>query len=115
MYYIQIDHIYHDISESICDWFISKYLNDYQIELSILEKCDENDVYAWITNLDNEYEIEIERNISKDDFIVTLIHELIHLWQHEHNYQCENECYRLESILTTLYVTENELSHQYSL
>lgn len=111
MYYIQINHIYNDLSNNICDWFIPKYLSDKQIELSILEKYDENGVDGWIMKLDNEYEIEIERNISKDDFTITLIHELIHLWQHEHNYQCENECYRLESILTTLFVTENELAH----
>ena len=79
---------------------------NYDLDLSILGKSLQSEgVVGWMLALDeNEYEIEIERTLKKNEFITTLLHELYHVFQHTKGYQCEDEAYRMEKILTEQYI-----------
>ena len=108
MYYLQISHARHSkLAWDVCDWFLSRYLPNDELDLSILGKSLKSEgVVGWMLPLDeNEYEIEIERTLKKNEFITTLLHELYHVFQYTKGYQCEDEAYRMEKILTEQYIT----------
>jgi hypothetical protein len=108
MYYISITHARHsNLAWDVCDWFLSRYLMNSKIDLSILGKSLKSEgVVGWMLPLDqDEYEIEIENNLRKNEFITTLLHELYHVFQYTKGYQCEDEAYRMEKILTEQYLT----------
>jgi hypothetical protein len=108
MYYLQISHSRHSkIAWDVCDWFLSRHLPDCELDLSILGKSLKSEgVVGWMLAFDeNEYEIEIENNLRKNEFITTLLHELYHVFQYTKGYQCENEAYHMEKILTEQYLT----------
>jgi hypothetical protein len=107
MYYLSIAHPkHHDLAWDVCDWFLSRYLPNHELDLSILGKSLKSEgVVGWMLALDeDEYEIEIERTLKKNEFITTLLHELYHVLQYTKGYQCEDEAYRMEKVLTKLYL-----------
>lgn len=107
MHYTEISIFRHSkLAADVCNWFLNRYLPDYELDLSILGKSLKSDgVVGWMLPLDeDEYEIEIERTLKKDEFITTLLHELYHVFQYTKGYQCEEEAYRMEKILTKLYL-----------
>jgi len=108
MYYFEIaDTDKQHLTESICNWFLNKFALQFEVELSIISRSLKSDgVVGWMLPLDdNEYEIEIEENLQHNEFITTLIHELIHVWQYTLGYQCEDEAYKLETIFSKEYIT----------
>jgi hypothetical protein len=113
MHYTEISVSRHSKTASdVCNWFLNRYLPNHEIDLSILGKSLKSDgVVGWMLALDeNEYEIEIERTLKKNEFITTLLHELFHVFQHTKGYQCEDEAYQMESKLSQEYVTEKKLA-----
>jgi len=54
------------------------------VEIVISECCLKQDnVMGWTYDIyDNEIEIEIDHNLSIQDKIITLCHEMVHAWQY---------------------------------
>ena len=52
------------------------------IEVSLIS-LQGQDVWAWCLAGDNnrEYQLEIEKSLAEDEFIETLVHEMIHVYQ----------------------------------
>ena len=63
----------------------------------------EDNVFGWTLENNDQNEIEIHNDLSDKDFIITLIHELIHVDQNvrglRDDEQRENEAYKLEKRL----------------
>ena len=103
MHYISItEPDLESLSRSIANWFLDKFLPDFELDLDIIPlSFGPDDAMGWTLQLNiDEYEIEINRNLEEKEYITTLIHELIHVWQHVNGYQCEDEAYKMESYLT---------------
>ena len=63
----------------------------------------EDNVFGWTTENNDQNEIEIHNDLSDEDYVITLIHELIHVDQNvrglRDDEQRENEAYKLEKRL----------------
>ena len=112
MHYIDItEPSLESLSRDVAHWFLEKYLPKTEIELSIIPlnlRVDE--ALGWTLKLDdNEFEIEIKKNLSKKEYIITLLHELVHVWQHTRQYQCEYQAYYMEGMLAEQYMKKDKL------
>jgi hypothetical protein len=74
--------------EKIVDWFVSKYLSRYKIEIEVLHRgLLREGVYGWCTVQDCDWKprcflIELHNFLSVEDYTKTLLHELQHVLQH---------------------------------
>ena len=74
--------------ERIVDWFISKELPRYKLEITVNHRGMLRDgVYGWVgvTDCDwrpREFEIELHNRMDVDLYLHTLFHELWHVYQH---------------------------------
>tara|TARA_B100000427_G_scaffold110145_1_gene91296 strand:+ start:119 stop:532 length:414 start_codon:yes stop_codon:yes gene_type:complete len=63
----------------------------------------EDNVFGWTTENNDQNEIEIHNDLSYEDYVTTLIHELIHVDQNvrglRDDEQRENEAYKFEKRL----------------
>jgi hypothetical protein len=74
--------------EKIVDWFVSKYLSRYKIEIEVLHRgLLREGVYGWCTVQDCDWRprsflIELHNFLPVEDYTKTLLHELQHVLQH---------------------------------
>lgn len=101
------------LSRSVAHWFLDKFLPDFELDLDIIPlSFGSDEAMGWTLQLNNdEYEIEINSNLDEKEYITTLMHELVHVWQHVNGYQCEDEAYEMEKDLAEQYVTVHKLAH----
>ena len=70
----------------------------------------EDNVFGWTLENNDQNEIEIHNELSQKDFIITLIHELIHVDQNvrglRDDTQREEEAYSLEHTLTNQFLNK---------
>lgn len=112
MHYIDVTESSLDfISRNVAHWFLDQFLPDFELDLSIIPlELDSDDALGWTLQLsDDEYEIEINQTLDQKEYITTLLHELVHVWQHTQGYQCEDEAYQMESDLCEKYMQKNLL------
>lgn len=112
MHYIDVTESSLDfLSRNVAHWFLNQFLPDFELDLSIIPSpLSDEDALGWTLQLDdNEYEIEINQFLDEKEYVVTLLHELVHVWQHTQGYQCENEAYQMENDLFEKYNQENLL------
>ncbi len=73
---------------SIVEWFCTQYLKRYNIEIEVLHRgLLREGVYGWCTVTDcnwrpRKFLIEIHNRLNKEDYTLTLLHELYHILQH---------------------------------
>jgi len=72
------------VSEPVIDWFMMEYLSDHVIDLTVSHKdLSEDGVYGWCYKESNEeFLIEIHDDLDLKEYLTTLLHELVHVWQH---------------------------------
>jgi len=110
MHYIDVTEPSLDfISRNVAHWFLGQFLPDFKLDLSIIPLAlGSDDALGWTLQLNtDEYEIEINQTLSRKEYITTLLHELVHVWQHTQGYQCEDEAYQMETELCDQYMQEN--------
>ena len=72
----------------VVDWFISKHLPRYKLEITVNHRGMLRDgVYGWVgvTDCDwrpRSFEIELHNRMDPDHYTRTLLHELWHVYQH---------------------------------
>ena len=70
----------------------------------------EDNVFGWTLINNDQNEIEIHNDLSDEDYIITLIHELIHVDQNvrglRDDEERENEAYSLEHTLTKQFLNK---------
>ena len=68
----------------------------------------EDNVFGWTLENNDQHEIEIHNDLKERDYIITLIHELIHVDQNVRglydNEQRETEAYAMEEPLTNQFL-----------
>ena len=75
-------------SKMPCDtpinFFMGEYLSDYSFDLTVDHiDLSEDGVYGWCyKNSDSEFLIEIHDDLDENEYLTTLFHELVHVWQH---------------------------------
>lgn len=73
---------------SVVEFFVSKYLKRYKIEIEVLHRgLLREGVYGWCNVTDcnwrpRSFLIEIHNRLNEEDYIKTLLHELQHILQH---------------------------------
>lgn len=102
---------YKKLAEQVYDWFCKqKAINQVQVTIYSCDLTEDN-VFAWCEEEDeNEFLISIHQNLTIQDYIVTLIHELIHVYQSicgifDDDIR-EEEAYRLEYEFASQFVLE---------
>ena len=84
-------------------------LTETDIEVIHTDLTEDN-VFGWTMETDDQNEIEIHNDLSEKDFIITLIHELIHVDQNvrglRDDTQREEEAYSLEHTLTNQFLNK---------
>jgi len=69
------------LASEVYDWFCEqRNIGDVDITVHSCDLTDDN-VFAWCEQEDDEFIISIHSTLSVRDYIVTLIHELIHVSQ----------------------------------
>ena len=74
--------------EGIVEWFVTKYLKRYNIEIEVLHRgLLREGVWGWCTVSDCDWRprsflIEIHNRLNREDYTKTLLHELYHVLQH---------------------------------
>lgn len=75
------------VLEDLVAWFISKYLPRHHLEIEVLHRgLLREGVWGWCSVTDcnwrpRSFLIEIHNRLSKEDYVKTLCHELVHLKQ----------------------------------
>ena len=100
-------HLANDVYE-----FMSKlYPNLTTVDIEVIPTdLTADNVFGWTLINNDQNEIEIHDNLSEKDFIITLLHELVHVDQNVRGLfddeKRENEAYQLESKLYEQFISE---------
>jgi len=92
------------IASQVFDWFASQNnLSDVDVEVFHTDLTEDN-VFGWCEQSDeNEFLISIHNDLNVDDYVITLLHELVHVTQSLRGLfddeQREDEAHKLETIL----------------
>ena len=103
MLYTSGSHSRPRLAQHVYNYMLTKepHLKDVPIVVHHKRLTSEG-VVGWCCHDDHEFTIEIERALSRSDYITTLIHELIHVRQTLSGLTCdverEREAYTLEQI-----------------
>jgi hypothetical protein len=74
--------------ESVVEWFCKEYLKNYKIEVEVLHRgLMREGVYGWCDIVGENcrprtFLIEIHNRLNSEDYIKTLLHELVHVQQY---------------------------------
>ena len=76
------------LCRSVIQWFDSKYLKDYTIDLTVHHRgLKREGVFGWCTpetdDIDpREFLVEVHNRLDVDAYVKILLHELWHVYQH---------------------------------
>ena len=98
------------LTQSVFDFFTTKYKIDSDVEVYHTDLSDDNAFGFTEVNGDEQF-IQIHDDLNENDYITTLMHELVHVVQNENGQfddeERENEAYSLESILFNQFTAAN--------
>ena len=112
MFYTVTDHLEKTTLANQVYFFMSElYPNLEKVDIEVIHTdLTEDNVFGWTTENNDQNEIEIHHYLTYDDYVTTLIHELIHVDQNVRGLlddtERENEAYKLEGMLTEKFMTE---------
>ena len=93
------------LDQKIYQFMCGLYPNIKKTDIEIIPTdLTEDNVFGWTLENNNQNEIEIHHLLTNEEYITTLIHELIHVDQNvrglRDDEERENEAYALEHTLT---------------
>ena len=99
------------LSRQIYAYMCGVYPNLENVDIEVIHTdLTEDNVFGWTTENNDQNEIEIHNYLSTEDYITTLIHELIHVDQNvrglRDDEERENEAYSLEHTLTKQFLNK---------
>ena len=92
------------LGNEVYEFMCRLYPNLTEVDIEVIPTdLTEDNVFGWTLENNDQNEIEIHNDLSEEDYITTLIHELIHVDQNvrglRDDEQRENEAYKLEKRL----------------
>lgn len=94
------------LTQSVFEFFTTKYEIDSDVEVYHTDLSDDNAFGFTEVNGDEQF-IQIHSKLSEKDYVITLLHELVHVMQNEKGIideeERENEAYDLEQVLYNNY------------
>ena len=98
------------LTHRVYDFFSEIYEVSADVEVCHTNLRDEHALGFTEVNGDEQF-IQIDNGLNREEFIVTLLHELVHVVQNENGQfddeERENEAYSLESVLFNQFVAAN--------
>tara|TARA_Y100000389_G_C17129003_1_gene349267 strand:+ start:159 stop:491 length:333 start_codon:yes stop_codon:yes gene_type:complete len=98
------------LAPSVFEFFTSKYEIGSDVEVYHTDLSDDN-AFGFTEVNGNEQFVQIHNDLNEKDYIITLMHELVHVVQNENGQyddeERENEAYSLESILFNQFTAAN--------
>ena len=99
------------LGNEVYEFMCRLYQNLTEVDIEVIPTdLTEDNVFGWTMETDDQNEIEIHNDLSEKDFIITLIHELIHVDQNvrglRDDTQREEEAYSLEHTLTNQFLNK---------
>jgi len=100
------------IANKVFDWFaIQNNLDSVDVEVFHTDLSDDG-VFGWCEQSDdNEFLISIHNDLNVDDYVITLLHELVHVMQSLRGLfdddEREKEAHQLESVLFNQFTAAN--------
>jgi len=95
-----------NLTHSVYEFFTTKYEIDSDVEVYHTDLSDDNAFGFTEVNGDEQF-IQIHSKLSEKDYVITLLHELVHVVQNENGQfddeERENEAYDLEQVLYNNY------------
>ena len=109
--FIITDKRYTTLVNQIFEFMSGLYPNLTTTDIEVIPTdLTEDNVFGWTMETDDQNEIEIHNDLSEKDFIITLIHELIHVDQNVRGLlddeEREKEAYSLEHTLTNQFLNK---------
>ena len=100
-----------NLTNQIYQFMVGLYPNLEKVDIEVIPTdLTSDNVFGWTLENNDQNEIEIHYDLEDDDFITTLIHELVHVDQNVRGLlddtERENEAYNLEGMLTERFITE---------
>ena len=99
------------LSNQVYQFMIGLYPKLEEVDIEVIPTdLSEDNVFGWTLENNDQNEIEIHHLLTNEEYITTLIHELIHVDQNVRGLlddtERENEAYKLEGMLTERFMTE---------
>ena len=99
------------LSNQVYQFMIGLYPKLEEVDIEVIPTdLSEDNVFGWTMENNDQNEIEIHHLLTNEEYITTLIHELIHVDQNVRGLlddtERENEAYKLEGMLTERFMTE---------
>ena len=102
------------ITQSVYDFFIERYEIASDVEVYHTNLSNKNAVGFTEMNGDEQF-VQVHNKLNKEDFIVTLLHEFVHVVQNEKGMidetEREQQAYDLEGILYSNYCASEGTVH----
>ena len=99
-----------DITPSVYEFFTSSYEITSDVEICHCNLRDENALGFTEVNGDEQF-VQVHNDLTKEEHIKTILHELVHVHQNEWGVndetEREEEAYRLEEVLYNNYCDES--------
>ena len=114
MFYTVTDHLEKITLANQVYFFMSElYPNLEKVDIEVIHTdLTEDNVFGWTLENNDQNEIEIHHHLTYDDYVTTLIHELIHVDQNvrglRDDTERENEAYKLENHLTEKFMKSHK-------
>jgi len=92
------------LSNQIYAYMCGLFPNLEKVDIEVIHTdLTEDNVFGWTTENNDQNEIEIHNDLSEEDYVTTLIHELIHVDQNVRGLlddeERESQAYKLEKRL----------------
>ena len=99
------------LSNQVYSFMCGLYPNLEEVDIEVIPTdLSEDNVFGWTYENNDQNEIEIHHLLTNEEYITTLIHELIHVDQNvrglKDDTQREEEAYSLEHTLTNQFLNK---------
>ena len=102
------------LTHRVYDFFTSTYEIASDVEVFHTNLRDENALGFTEVNGDEQF-VQVHNKLNKEDFIVTLLHEFVHVMQNEQGLinetEREQQAYDLEEVLYNNYCASEQAVH----
>jgi len=99
------------LSNQVYSFMCGLYPDLEEVDIEVIPTdLSEDNVFGWTMENNDQNEIQIHHRLTNDEYITTLIHELIHVDQNVRGLfddeERENEAYSLEHTLTNQFLNK---------